>query len=112
MIFSAALLAACTFSPYDILSADVTQPTPALERTAYVVEVGGEALNRFAITHVQRKHGKSAGPVLLLSPFALPGQFYEISERGGYGKSAAGELARAGYDVWLVDQRQTSLPAG
>lgn len=112
MIFSAALLAACSFAPYGILSADVTHPAPSLERTEYVVEVGGESLNRFAITHVSREHGASARPVLLLSPFALPGRFYEVSESGGYAKSAAGELARAGYDVWLVDQRRTSLPAG
>lgn len=111
MIF-AALLAACSFTPYTVLAADITHPAPALERVEYRVEVGGESINRFSITHVSRTHGKNAGPVLLLSPFALPGQFYEISEAGGYAKSAAGELANSGYDVWLVDQRRTLLPAG
>jgi len=47
--------------------------------------------------------------VLLLSPFLLPGQFYEISETGQYAKSAAGELSQAGFDVWLVDERRTHL---
>lgn len=112
MIVSAALLAACSFSPYDILSADVTHPAANLERVEYHVEVGGQALNRFSITHVSREHGKSAGSVLLLSPFALPGSFYEISEAGGYSKSAAAELAKVGYDVWLVDQRRTRLAPG
>src|SRR5690606_16037412 len=34
------------------------------------------------------------------------------SEDGDYGKSAAGALARANIDVWLVDQRRTNLPPG
>lgn len=115
MLGSGALLAACAlnaFGAYDVLAADVTHPEPALERVVYDVEVDHLPLNRFAITHVTREHGAHLGPVLLLSPFLLPGQFYEISETGQYGKSAAGELAKAGFDVWLVDQRRTKLPAG
>ena len=115
MIAPAALLAACTlnaFGSYDVLSADITHPHPSLERVVYRVEVDHQQLNRFAITHVSGRHGGHAGPVLLLSPFLLPGQFYEISETGEYAKSAAGELAKAGFDVWLVDQRRTGLPVG
>ncbi|HEY4106503.1 MAG TPA: hypothetical protein VGM44_21530 [Polyangiaceae bacterium] len=107
-----AQLALTTLGGYDILSATVTHPHPALERVVYEVEVGHQALNRFAITHVSERRGGSAGPVLLLSPFLLPGQFYEVSETGEYEKSAAGELARAGFDVWLVDQRRTHLASG
>ena len=115
MLGSGALLAACAlnaFAAYDIQSATITHPHPSLERVVYEVEVDHKPLNRFAITHVSDKGGAHAGPVLLLSPFILPGQFYEISETGQYAKSAAGELAQAGYDVWLVDQRATHLPAG
>jgi pimeloyl-ACP methyl ester carboxylesterase len=115
MVGPAALLAACTlnaFAAYDVLSANITHPHPSLERVVYQVEVDHAALNRFSITHVSDRHGGRAGPVLLLSPFLLPGQFYEISETGEYEKSAAGELAKAGFDVWLVDQRRTHLPVG
>src|SRR5882724_10815086 len=115
MILPAAVLAACSLNPfpaYDLLSANVTHPHPSLERVEYRVEVGHQQLNRFSITHVSKEHGGNAGPVLLLSPFLLPGQFYEISETGDYAKSAAGELAKAGYDVWLVDQRRTGLAPG
>jgi pimeloyl-ACP methyl ester carboxylesterase len=115
MLGSGALLAACAlnaFGAYDIRSADITHPDPALERVVYEVEVGHEVLNRFAITHVSREHGAHIGPLLLLSPFLLPGQFYEISGTGQYGESAAAQLAKAGFDVWLVDQRRTGLPAG
>jgi pimeloyl-ACP methyl ester carboxylesterase len=113
-MFLPAVLAACTLDPfaYDVLSATISSPHPSLERTEYRVEVDQETLNRFSITHVARQRGATAGPVLLLSPFALPGQFYEISETGEYVKSAAGELARAGFDVWLVDQRRTGLAPG
>jgi len=115
MIGPAALLAACSlhaFGAYDVLSANITHPHPSIERVVYEVEVDHQALNRFAITHVSATHGGRAGPVMLLSPFLLPGAFYEISETGVYAKSAAGELAKAGYDVWLVDQRRTRLPMG
>ncbi len=115
MIGPIALLAACSFNPftaYDVVSADVSHPHPALERVEYHVQVDHEALNRFSITHVSQAHGRHGDPVLLLSPFLLPGSFYEISESGGYAQSAAGELARAGYDVWLVDQRRTRLAPG
>ena len=76
MIGPAALLAACTlnaFGAYDVLSADVTHPHPSIERVVYQVEVDHQQLNRFAITHVSDTHGGRAGPVLLLSPFLLPG---------------------------------------
>ena len=115
MIGPASLLAACAlnaFGAYDVLSASVSHPHSALDRVVYEVEVDHQQLNRFAITHVSDQHGGRNGPVLLLSPFLLPGQFYEISESGDYTKSAAGELAKAGYDVWLVDQRRTRLPVG
>lgn len=115
MVSLTTLMVACALDPlasYDILSADVTHPHPSLERVEYRVEVDGQTLNRFSITHVSGRHGASAGAVLLLSPFSLPGSFYEISESGEYRKSAAGELARAGFDVWLVDQRRTGLAPG
>jgi len=115
MIGTSAFLAACalnTFGAYDVVSSEISHPQPALERVVYHVEVDHQALNRFAITHVSRRHGAHAGSVLLLSPFLLPGQFYEISETGEYGESAAGELAQSGFDVWLVDQRRTGLAPG
>ena len=115
MLGPGALLAACAlnaFGAYDIRSASATHPHPNLERVVYEVEVDHQPLDRFAITHVSDKSGGRKGPLLLLSPFLLPGQFYEISETGQYAKSAAGELAQAGFDVWLVDQRRTHLAAG
>jgi pimeloyl-ACP methyl ester carboxylesterase len=116
MVGSVALLAAaCAFNSgnYDVLSVDVSHPRPSLERVVYHVEADHKSLNRFLITHVSRQGQAILGrPLLLLSPFALPGAFYEISETGDYGESAAAQLAEAGADVWLVDQRQTHLPAG
>jgi pimeloyl-ACP methyl ester carboxylesterase len=106
------LLAASAFSSYHIASTEVSAPTPALERVVYQVQVGASPLNRFAITRVHKRRAHADGSLILLSPFLLPGAFYEISEAGGYAKSAAGRLAESGIDVWLVDQRHTGLPAG
>jgi pimeloyl-ACP methyl ester carboxylesterase len=115
MIGATALLAACAlngFGDYDILSDDVSHPHPSLERVVYQIEVGHQRLNRFAITHVSKRQGGHAGSLILLSPLQFPGAFYEVSETGEYAKSAAGELAQAGFDVWLVDERHTGLAPG
>ena len=115
MIGSAALLAAWTcsgFGNYAVLSTTDSHPHPSLERVVYHVEVGHQSLNRFDIIHVGKRHEGHARSLILLSPFALPGSFYEISTTGNYMDSAAGEVAQAGYDVWLVDERRTHLPAG
>ncbi|WP_437279555.1 hypothetical protein WME90_03075 [Sorangium sp. So ce375] len=107
-------LAGSAFGAYDIASVEVTRPHPSLERVVYEVDAGDSPLDRFSIIHVSKRGaGRGCGePVILFSPFTFPGEFYEISESGRYAKSAAGELAMAGHDVWLVDQRRTELPPG
>jgi pimeloyl-ACP methyl ester carboxylesterase len=107
-------LAGSVFGAYDIASVEVTRPHPSLERVVYEVDAGDSPLDRFSIIHVSKRGaGRGCGePVILFSPFTFPGEFYEISESGRFAKSAAGELAMAGHDVWLVDQRRTELPPG
>lgn len=112
MVGAASLLAASAFSAYQVVSTSVTTPHPSLERVSYEVQVGDSPLNQFSITRVHKKCGKTDGALILLSPFLLPGAFYEISESGGYAKSAAGRLAQSNIDVWLVDQRRTGLAPG
>ena len=98
---------------YDIVSVDVTHPHRRLTRVEYVVQAGDSPLNRFSITHVRRRLGHSHGaPVVLLSPFSLPGAFYEVSETSQYEDSVAGRLAKSRHDVWLVDQRRSGLQPG
>lgn len=96
---------------YEVVSADVTHPHPSLERVKYEVSAGGGPLDEFSIIRVRRRSGPPGHPLILLSPYALPGEFYEISETS-YARSAAGALARRGYDVWLVDHRHTGLAPG
>ncbi len=112
MIGSIALLAAYGLNAYHVVSTTVSAPHPSLERVVYEVQVGNNPLNRFAITRVHKKCGNHSGSLILLSPFLLPGAFYEISESGGYIKSLAGRLAQTNVDVWLVDQRRTRLAPG
>jgi hypothetical protein len=101
---------------YDIVSIDVSKPEPTLSRTEYVVQAGNDSLNRFSITRVAQRRNTArkarSRPVVLLSPFLLPGAFYEISETGHYADSLAGRLASDHYDVWLVDQRRSDLAPG
>ena len=97
---------------YDVVAVESTAPHPSLVRTEYTVQAGDGPLNQFSITHVrQRGHGHRK-PLILLSPFLLPGAFYEVSETSDYKDSLAGLLARGQYDVWLVDQRRTGLAPG
>ncbi|HEY6724068.1 MAG TPA: hypothetical protein VI197_08545 [Polyangiaceae bacterium] len=98
---------------YDVVSVDVTHPHRRLTRVEYVVQAGNSPLNRFSVTHVRRREGNSRGaPLVLLSPFALPGAFYEVSENSRYEDSLAGRLAESRHDVWLVDQRRSGLAPG
>lgn len=99
---------------YGLADLQTTHPDPRLTRTEYKIRAGSSRLNQFSITHVQRNSPCSHAdhPIILFSPFLLPGSFYEISEAGNYAQSAAGRLAADGYDVWLVDQRHTSLAPG
>ena len=98
---------------YDLVSVDVTHPHQRLTRVEYVVQEGDSPLNRFSITHVSRRAGHARGaPLVLLSPFSLPGAFYEVSETSHYEDSLAGRLASSRHDVWLVDQRRSGLEPG
>lgn len=107
-------LLAWTIGAYDLQNVNVTHPDPSIRRVEYQVIAGDDPINRFSITRVQSRSGLSREkrPVVLLSPFLLPGSFYEITESGNYLGSAAGKLAMDGYDVWLVDQRRTGAAPG
>lgn len=99
---------------YQLQDVALTHPEPSIQRVEYRIVAGPNPLNRFSITHVRRKKGPvyDKPPVVLLSPFLLPGSFYEVTETGDYLGSAAGRLAADGYDVWLVDQRRTGVTPG
>jgi pimeloyl-ACP methyl ester carboxylesterase len=99
---------------YGLDDVTTTHPNPDITRVEYRISAGPSALNRFSITRVQRnaRRPQQSAPVILFSPFLLPGSFYEITETGDYAQSAAGRLAEDGYDVWLVDQRRTGLQPG
>ncbi len=99
---------------YDLQDVSLTHPDPSINRVEYRISAGTNPLNRFSITRVHSRTGLAheKPPVVLLSPFLLPGSFYEVTETGSYLGSAAGRLAADGYDVWLVDQRRTGVVPG
>jgi pimeloyl-ACP methyl ester carboxylesterase len=61
------------------------------------------------VVRVHRSPGSE--PLILLSPFGFPAEFWELSSVD-YRDSFAARLALAGYDVWLVDSRIASLAPG
>jgi len=99
---------------YELQGVSQTHPDPSIYRVEYRIAAGANPLNRFSITHVRSRTGllHEKPPVVLLSPFLLPGSFYEVTETGSYLGSAAGKLASDGYDVWLVDERRTGAAPG
>ncbi len=106
-----ALATALAHGGYHLVSADVTRPARRLVRTELVVQSGASPLNQLSITRVSSRGGRRGAPLILLSPFLLPGEFYEVSDTEDYRDSLVGRLAKR-RDVWLVDQRRTGLMPG
>ena len=101
-------------SGYRIASIGHDDPSAAIERTTITVREGDDPLDRFRVVRL-RAHGPlapGANPLLLLSPFGFPVEFWEISESGVYDDAFAPQVALAGYDVWLVDSRLAAADAG
>jgi pimeloyl-ACP methyl ester carboxylesterase len=98
---------------YNLLNVTNTAVDPQIARVEYRFRAGSNPLNEFSIVHVHRSTcSVPYAPVILMSPFLLPGSFYEIAETGAYAQSVAGRLAADGYDLWLVDQRRSHLAPG
>jgi pimeloyl-ACP methyl ester carboxylesterase len=98
---------------YRIEDIDVASPTSQLRRTRFAIAAGDEPLDRFDVVRIQRqgRQGSSDPPLMLLSPFGFQSEFWELSTQG-YADSFAARVARAGYDVWLVDNRTAELAPG
>jgi pimeloyl-ACP methyl ester carboxylesterase len=102
-----------SFDEYSIGQIEVTNPSPQLRRTRFSIEVGEGELDTFDVVRVH-KHGSSSlddPPVILLSPFGFQSEFWELT-RQGYNDSFVARIARAGYDVWLVDNRSVQIAPG
>jgi pimeloyl-ACP methyl ester carboxylesterase len=101
-------------SEYRIASVGHDHPSAEIGRTTIAVQAGNDPLNRFRIVRLQAQgqalHG--ANPLMLLSPFGFPVEFWEITESGDYNDAFAPQVALAGHDVWLVDSRLADAEAG
>jgi pimeloyl-ACP methyl ester carboxylesterase len=99
---------------YRVTRVDSTVPVPELVRTDIEIQQGPAALNRFHVLRVRPNafaHPANP-PVLLLSPFGFPAQYWEITKLPDYRDTFAARLALAGYDVWLVDSRLANVAPG
>jgi pimeloyl-ACP methyl ester carboxylesterase len=105
---------ASTDGGYRITEVNSTAPDPDLRRTDFLVQQGHEALNRFHVVRVRQTgiDHLADSPVILLSPFGFPAQFWEVTKLHVYRDTFAARLALAGYDVWLVDDRLANVAPG
>lgn len=90
-------------------------PAAGLSRTAMTVEEGRSSFDRFDVVRLHRSGAAGEGdtPVILLSPFGFPAEFWEAAAPGSaYEDSFGPGLALAGYDVWLVDSRLAAAQPG
>lgn len=107
--FAAAPVAA---QPYEIVATQ-TEALGPFVRTDWVVQEGGDPLDRFGMHRIRRAHGISPhGIVLLLPPLANPFRFYETDPSGIWGRSFAASLARRGYEIWGYSVRGEGLVLG
>lgn len=96
-----------------IVQAQVATPASGLLRTTYKVSFGPSALEKLNVIRVKRTTLQSLAdpPVILVSPFGFPAAFWEISTTG-YADSFVARIAKAGYDVWLLDSRVGTVAPG
>jgi hypothetical protein len=99
---------------YRVTDVSTTSPDPGVVRTSYQIERGHLALNRFHVLRVRETSPRHplGPPVMLLSPFGFPAEYWELTSVGVYRDAFAARLALAGYDVWLVDSRLANVAPG
>jgi pimeloyl-ACP methyl ester carboxylesterase len=99
---------------YRITQVGTAIPTPGLRRTTFTVSTGDSELDSFQVVRVRQAALSHLAdpPVIMLSPFGFPAEFWEITSEGPYADTFAARLASADYDVWLVDSRIANLPPG
>jgi len=98
-----------------VVAESATEPATGLSRTAMTVQEGRSSFESFDVVRLHRTGpvGKHDPPVILLSPFGFPAEFWEASAPGSdYEDSFAPSLALSGYDVWLVDSRLAGAAPG
>lgn len=107
------LSAAQAHSGYHVINIGVDHPSSSLVRTAIEIQDGSDPLNRFTAVRLRQKGLSHLNdpPLILLSPFAFPAEFWELTT-GDYEESFAAQVALAGYDVWLVDSRLADADPG
>jgi hypothetical protein len=111
-------------SLYRITEVSSRAADPDLRRSVFAVQRGavpassasGPAVTPNAFHVIRVRHGALGHlgdpPVILLSPFGFPAEFWEITKTSNYRDGFAARLALAGYDVWLVDSRLSTLAPG
>ncbi len=98
---------------YRIIDYERESVSSHLHRTRLTVQQGKHPLNRFDVVRLRRSAPlRQTPPIILISPFGFPAQFWEIPDGQSYQQAFAPQLALAGHDVWLVDSRLAEAQPG
>lgn len=105
---------ASSFDGYRITQVKFDVPDPELSRTTFSIQSGQQTLNQFHVVRVQERSPRVLrdSPVMLLSPFGFPAEYWELTKLNAYRDAFAARIALAGYDVWLVDSRLADVAPG
>ncbi len=102
------------FDNYKVTQIGTELPSPGLRRTTFTVSSGPSPLETFHVIRVRQTPlwHLADPPVILISPYSFPAEFWEITSEDDYSDTYAARVANEGYDVWLVDSRGSTLPPG
>ena len=94
-------------SDYELVSSQFTFEAPSITTLEMRWQAGDNPLNQFRIKRVldAKAWFKPKKPVLFISPFNVTSDHYTLSSTGEYQHSLEAQMALAGYDVWIVEDR-------
>lgn len=85
-----------------------------LARSTWTVQQGSSELNQFRVVRLYKtSHGGGCrAPVMLVSPFGFPVEFWQIPDGPDPESGFAQQVALSGHEVWLVESRIADVAPG
>ena len=94
-------------SRYHLIDASFQHQAPALFAIETRWQDGDETLNQFRIKRLVslKPHVRYHQPILMVAPFNATLEQYALTSSGNYQDSFEAQLALAGFDVWIIEDR-------
>ena len=104
-------LFAFPFSHYQLIETSYQFKKPGILTTTWRWQDGTNELNQFRIKRVRNfRSFRRHQPFLFVSPFNVTLEKYSLTTTGQYRHSIEAQLALAGFDVWIVEDRVYTAP--